>query len=92
MAEFQGRNFQDVEVELDGNKFEDCTFTQCRLIYRGGTPPNLVGCSFDKPMMIFDGPASATLAFLTAMYQGGLSALVEPTLDNIRKGKHPEVM
>jgi len=34
------KSFDGVDVELDGNGFDGCTFKNCRLIFRGGELPN----------------------------------------------------
>lgn len=42
----QNLNFTDEAVEVDGNYFADCTFTNCRLIYRGDKHWGHIGCTF----------------------------------------------
>ena len=41
MAEFNEQEFKDADEVLDGNTYNRCTFTNCRLVYRGGTIPFL---------------------------------------------------
>jgi hypothetical protein len=68
--EFSGRL-----VELDGNAYHNCTFTTCRLRYRGGGVPALLTCRFDRCSWEFEDAAG--------LYQGMNSAgreLVERSL------------
>ena len=85
---FRGRTFQNEDVTLDGNSFENCTFRNCRVIFRGSAATNLVGNQFGEGVnWVFDGPAALTIAFLSALYRGGAKELVEQTLENIRRGR-----
>jgi hypothetical protein len=70
-------------VELDGNEFHNCSFTKCRLVYRGGGVPALVTCQFDRCAWEFEDAAGRTLEFLRGIYHGMNAAgreLVERSL------------
>ena len=73
------------EVELDGNEFDNCTFSGASLIYRGGTPPRLSGCSFTDFKFEFQGAAANTVAFLQAMAtaNSGLQSVVRDTFPDL---------
>ena len=63
----QERKLERIENEiivLDYTDLRNKHFYQCKLIYRGGRPPNLINCVFDTCEFIFEGPALATLLFL----------------------------
>jgi hypothetical protein len=64
-------------IIIDGGSFERCTFNHAVLVYGGGIPPRLAGCSFVETTFEFQGAAGRTLAFLQAMAapSSGLSAV-----------------
>ena len=80
-AHFERKAFQNCDVHLDATRFVGCSFVHATLIYSGGEPPNLVGCSFTDVRFRFDGPAGATVAFLLAMARpdSGLQQIVRNT-------------
>jgi len=70
-------------VALDGEIFQGCDFTACRLIYAGGEPPVFTDCRFDDCEWKFDKAASATLAYLKLMWTVGAKAAVQTTIKEI---------
>ena len=89
MAEFNEQEFKDADEVLDGNTYNRCTFTNCRLVYRGGTIPFLRGCQFVRCSLSWEDAARRTLDLLKGMYHGFGEAghkLVEDTFQNIRRG------
>lgn len=82
--------FEDKSILLDGEHFEACTFTRCKLIFEGGMPPVLVQNNFNECMWVFDGAALRTIAFMSALYRGGAKELIEATFENIRNGVQDE--
>jgi hypothetical protein len=40
------------EIELDGKRFENCTFTNVTLIYRGKAPYIFANNNINKPMVV----------------------------------------
>lgn len=54
-------------VQLDGSSFERCVFRNAVLIYGGGVPSKIAGCTFEQVSFHFVGPAGSTLALLQAM-------------------------
>lgn len=87
----KNQTFTNQTISLDGKEFDGCQFIKCEFVYSGGVPPRLTNCGFDRePDLSFTGPAAATMAFLTAMYHdGAFHGVIEATIDNIRKDKHP---
>jgi hypothetical protein len=81
---FESTAFSNQLVDLDDNEFIGCRFEKCNLIYRGGKPPSLVNCSFDKFRISFEYAAADTLSFMTALYHGGFKSVIEATFNNIR--------
>jgi hypothetical protein len=91
--QFQDETFRNknVELELDGNEYNGCTFENCRLIYRGAIVTKLARCSFPGSVFIFENGAHRTLDFLQILYHGGVQPLIEQLFNNIRAGTMPPV-
>jgi len=83
MPTHDSEDFEGRTLELDGNEYFNCTFIRCRLVYRGGRPPTLQTCRFDRCSWEFEDAAGRTLEFLRGLYHGMHAAgreLVEKTL------------
>ncbi|NJL94068.1 MAG: hypothetical protein HC915_10225 [Anaerolineae bacterium] len=80
MSNFFNLTFRNQTVEVDGNRYDGCTFMECRLVYRGGELPSFVRCDFDRVNFQLEGGAYQTLKYLTGMYHGGFSSQVEQSL------------
>jgi hypothetical protein len=80
-------SYTNTTEHLDGNEYLDCNFNNVLLVYSGGEPPKLVGCSFDGCNWKFEGAAERTLYFMGGLYHGGGKDLIEKTFDNIRTGR-----
>ena len=80
------RTFTDDEVVLDFHDFDGCTFTNCTLVFHGYGPVGLDSCTFKDCSWKFDGPAAATVSFMTAIHKqgGGGRELIEATIKTIR--------
>jgi hypothetical protein len=51
LPEIKGRTYIYETVLLDGTSYQNCVFTQCHLIYRGG-PTRVAGCSISSDSKI----------------------------------------
>jgi hypothetical protein len=73
------------QILLDGCTFERCRFEGAVLIYRGGTPPVIAGCAFDRVNFQFQDAAGRTLALLQAMSapSSGLSAIFKASFPRL---------
>jgi hypothetical protein len=89
MTYHKGEHFTG-DVVLDGNEYVDCSFTDARLIFRGGAIPSLVRPKLHNIGFEFEGPADRTIGFLSGMYQGGFAQIIEMFFEYIRTGKPPE--
>lgn len=58
-----GVEFRDRELHLDNNKFHDCSFTGCKIIYSGGWLEIGEGCRFSHCTFTFEGAAWRTFHF-----------------------------
>lgn len=79
-------------MRLDGETFDNCSFTDCTLIFSGGLPPAFNNCVFQSPgSWNFDGATSNTLTFLqmlTSLSHEGAVAL-EKVLDAVGVSSPP---
>ncbi len=81
--------YKNITIDLDFQEFSECIFDGCTLVYAGGAPPSIVGCTFKESNFIFEGAAANTIQFMAALYRGageGGKDLIEKTFDNIRQG------
>ena len=86
--EFNAQRFSETPQVVDGNQYTDCTFDQCRIIYRGGDVPSMNACSFNNCSWHFEEGAERTLLFMKLLYHGmGTNgpALVESAISQIRE-------
>ncbi len=75
--------FNHETVALDAERFADCEFRDCRLIYRGGEPPIFEGCSFVGCDWQFEAAAAATLKHLKTLWAIGGKAAVQAVIKTI---------
>ncbi len=86
----QQQSLKNLKIQLDGGTFVGCTFESCELVFNGLMGATFVDCVFGENIKWrFDGPASNTIEFMTALYQGGAAKLIENIFRQIR-GETPE--
>jgi hypothetical protein len=90
MAIHEGATFSNETVVLDSNVYNNCTFNDCEIVFRGTAPVSLQGINFNNCTWTFDGPAGLTIEFMTALYQAGMKTLIDGTFENIRSGVRQE--
>jgi hypothetical protein len=83
--QYTKRIFANVDVELDDSEFTDCSFENCKLIYRGGLPPVIRHCTFGVNEFVFLDSAHRTLFTLEMLYEIGLRDMVNAIINDIRK-------
>jgi hypothetical protein len=83
------RTFSNELVELDFNRFEECAFVACKIVYRGYSPPDFIECRFENCEYTFDGPAGNLLAFLKSMHASPARQMTEGLIAYIQ-GKGEE--
>jgi hypothetical protein len=72
MNKIEGRTFTGTDIRLDGNSYENCSFSTCRFLFDGADGFNLnrnsiaTDCTF-----VFGGAAGTTLNALRAIYSMG---------------------
>ena len=89
--DYRDRTFENESILLDGNTFSGCTFRNCRLVFKGMSPVSMMVNQMEGVHWVMEGPAAATIAFMTAIYHGageGGRELIEQTFANIRRGSH----
>lgn len=57
------RTFRNEDVELDGNEYTNCSFSRCRMIFRGTAVPGFHSCGFDELLWKFEDAAARAAAF-----------------------------
>ena len=75
--------FNHETVVLDGERFSDCEFQDCRLVYSGGEVPNFANCRFVGCEWKFEDAALRTLAHLRAVWAAGGKAPVQAMIKEI---------
>ena len=72
-------------IALDNTSFEGCVFDAAVLVYSGGPPPSIRGCTFRRVTFEFAGPAGRTLGFLQALSNrsSGLSDLFKASFPRL---------
>jgi hypothetical protein len=72
MARFEGRDFRNQRVIVEGNEYVNCTFEDCVMVISGAEGKSaMLGNRFGSGITwTFDGAAGRTLEFLTALYHG----------------------
>ena len=88
MAQHEGETFTNETVVLDGNEDLNCTFTNCEHFFHGTAGVSLHGITLTDCRWTFDGPAGLSINFMTALYQAGVTDLIDQTFQNIRRGSH----
>lgn len=88
--DFFNQNFKDAREVLDGNSYKGCTFTNCKIIYRGGSGPSINDCKFNECTWHFEDAAERTVGFMHQVYHGmgdGGIALIDSLITVIRNPK-----
>jgi hypothetical protein len=75
--------FNHETVALDGERFSDCEFRGCRMVYRGGEAPSFDSCTFDDCDWRFEDAAASTLAHLKTVWAVGGKAPVQALIKTI---------
>jgi len=79
---YENQTYVGIDIELESHEWIGCSFQNCRLIYRGGTPVldynSFEGCRFD-----FDGPAFSTLSFMRLLYRSGGASIIDGIFKSI---------
>jgi len=85
--DYKDQTFTGEVVKIDGNKFEECSFVRCEVIYAGGERFGLSHCTFDACAFSLEGPALSTLNFMALLYGEGGSegqAFIEDTFNKLK--------
>jgi hypothetical protein len=87
MPKFTEQIFRDSTEVIDGGEFDHCEFTNCTLLYKGGTLPILKNCQFKECRFTFEDAAERTINFLKIMYHGFSDGhrMVEHIFDQVRQ-------
>jgi len=75
--------FSHETVALDGERYGDCEFRDCRMVYRGGEPPKFNDCKFVGCDWLFEDAAANTLAHMKTLWAVGGKAPVQALIKTI---------
>ena len=89
--DYKEQTYTGEVVNIDDNKFEECSFVRCKVIYAGGERFDLSHCTFDACAFSLEGPAQNPLNFMALLYREGGSEgqqFVEVIFNQIKRGSH----
>lgn len=95
METYVNERFSHETIDLDGKRFERCTFDDCKLRFSAIRPVQFHRCSFTNSDWVFAGPAETMLYFLSDLYHGlgvGGRSVVELMIRGIKDGTFPETL
>ena len=84
MADFLGKDWDNATIEIDGNRYTQCSFKGCKLVYRGGGIPVFEGCKIDFCTWHWEDAALRTIGFLRGI-NSGLGAGGQRVVDDVQK-------
>ena len=90
MSIIQNQVFTEQAIEVDGNRYEGCLFSNCRLVYNGGDLPTFLDCEFQGVTIQLEDGAFQTVQYLKGLYPH-ITSSVEETLEVVEFGKPKEV-
>lgn len=61
------RSYWNETIELDGNDFRRCTFTECKLVLRARWGVTMLECTFENCEWSFAGAAALVIKFLRSI-------------------------
>src|SRR3990172_4356362 len=87
-----GYTFENEDVVIDFTNYEQCHFKNCKIIYYGHGPYQILESAFEDCQYELAGPEAAAIQFLRSLYHGnniGGQTLVENTFQAIRQANQP---
>lgn len=75
--------FSDEEIILDYQKFVECTFEECTIVYNGHGPTAADECKYKDCEFDFRGAASSTFDTLRSFFHGGLEQVAIDVLATV---------
>lgn len=75
--------FSDEEIVLDYQKYVECTFEECVIVYHGDGPTAADECQFKDCRFDFRDSASVTFSTLRSFFHGGLEEVAVDVLASI---------
>lgn len=84
---YVNRIFENLRLEVSGNRYDGCTFTNCEIVFTCREPHHAHHCTFIDCRFTFEGPADDTIAILQNLYSvgGEARATVERIIASINK-------
>ncbi len=90
---YKGQSFYNIEIRVDFIRFENCSFSNCTLIYGGYSPLVMSNCNFINVNWVFVDAAKNTIEFMRAIYHSGYGGqqLIDKTVQDIKTSTLPPV-
>lgn len=89
MATVTKETYKNSRVEVDGHRFESCTFIQATLVYKGGELPVFDRCEFKSTDVKLEGAADDTMRYLNVLQKSGLWSNVDGVVSSVKQGNLP---
>ena len=70
METVRNQTFDNRRIPIDGVRFENCVFSDTKLIYRAAAEVEFDGCTFGSCEWVFEDAALRTLQLLAALFDG----------------------
>ena len=67
----ENESFINQDIELDGNGYENCSFTNCNFIFRGNAAFGLSNPTLNNVTMAFTDGAALTVQAFNQLYKAG---------------------
>jgi hypothetical protein len=86
--ESTGKTFANTREIIDNNRYVDCIFNRCTIVYAGGEIPHISGCQFNDCQWQFEDAAERTLVFMKMLYHGtgeNGRKMIDETVDILRR-------
>jgi hypothetical protein len=82
----KNKSFKDERVELGDDRFHNCVFTNCELVFDGHRSPTFSDNEFIESVFVFTEHAVRTLYFLSNIYHAGDGGhqVIEQTFQDVR--------
>lgn len=81
------RTFVNERVDIDGVNFQDCSFSDCIMVFSGKAVFLFERCKTERSQIKYEGAAETTIEALACMYASGMKAYVEGMFELIRNPK-----
>jgi len=85
---YKDKTFNNHRVDLGGDRFHNCVFKNCEMVFDGHRSPTFSDNEFIDSVFVFTEHAVRTLYFLSNIYHAGDGGrqVIEQTFEKVRNG------